>query len=150
MIFAANCSFCLLYYQEDAQTRRLDFLHDWGYDPARSCIAGTSIRDSTLRTTIVIDNQLQNLHPKGVSPTQSLWCFKSSLHPLSRLNHLGWNPLDSRSPRQLQKMTTEHDCNPGWIKRVQPASQMIFGHPTGGCCGCRTLFKMGMNTTNGC
>ncbi len=109
-------------------------LRDWGYAPARSCIAQTSIRDSTPWTAGVIDNELQNLHPKGVRQTRSSWCFQSSLHPLSRPNHLGWSPLDSRSPCLCPSRCephaapiTKNDCNPGWIKRVQPASQTIFG-----------------------
>ncbi len=42
--FTANCAFFLFNPQEDAQTRRFVSLPNWGYAPAISCIARTSIR----------------------------------------------------------------------------------------------------------
>ncbi len=103
----------------------------------------------------VIDNKLQNPHPKGACPTQSLRCFQSSLCTLSHPNHLGPSPLDSRSPcphagrcEPHAAPISENDCNPGLFKWVQPASQRIFGALLWAAAAVGTLFNISVNTAN--
>ncbi len=128
-------------------------LRVWGYAPARSCIARTSIRDSTPWTARVIDNELQNLlrkvyvrlDPRDVfrahytlSATQTTWAGarwtrEVLAHAQADVNHM---------LHQLQKMTVTQAELIGYNRHPK----LFLGALLGAAAG--TLFNIGMNTAN--